>query len=178
MIKENSIKKIVITGPESTGKTTMAEFLSKEFNTIFIPEYARKYIQARNNKYDYNDVLNITKHQIKELTKKYNNANKFVFFDTGLIITKIWFIEVFNKVPELLENALRSIKIDCLLLCYPDIEWIPDDVRVNKGEKRNDLFLKYRQELENYNFKYKIIKGEGKKRFLSAKKFISSAYCL
>ena len=178
MIKKNPIKKIIITGPESTGKTTMAEYLSKEFNTIFIPEYARKYIQIRKNKYDYNDVLNITKHQIKELTKSYDNANQFVFFDTGLIITKIWFLEVFNKVPNLLENALRSIKIDYRLLCYPDIEWIPDEVRINKGEKRDELFLKYRQELDYYNFKYKIIKGRGKKRLLSAKKIISSAYCL
>ena len=178
MTENCSIKKIIITGPESTGKTTMAEFLSKEFNTVYVPEYARKYIQLRNNKYDYNDVLNITKHQIKELTKNYNNADKYVFFDTGLIITKIWFIKVFNKVPELLENAIKTIKTDCYLLCYPDIEWIPDDVRVNKGKKRNELFFKYRQELEQYNFKYKVIKGKGKERFLSAKKFLSSAYCL
>ena len=178
MIKKNSIKKIIITGPESTGKTTIAEFLSKEFNTIYIPEYARKYIQQKNNKYDYNDVLNITKHQIKELTKNYNKANKFIFFDTGLIITKIWFNEVFNKVPKLLENALKSIKPDYYLLCYPDIEWIPDNIRVNNGEKRKELFIKYRQELELYNFKYQIIRGIGKERLLSAKRFISSAYCL
>jgi len=169
----------VLTGPESTGKTTLSEKLSKEYNTICVPEFAREYIENLKYDYKYKDVIFIAKKQIQQLTKQYySNATDFIFFDTGLIITKIWFLEIFKKVPEFVEEAIRTIKIDMYLLCFPDIKWKQDDVRENGGEKRIYLFNKYKKELDSYKFKYFIIKGDEKLRFKSAKKYLSSAYCL
>ena len=180
MISNNKIQKIVITGPESTGKTSLSRQLSEYYNAPLIPEYARKYIETLNNKYNYNDVVNIAKYQIEQLEKintDYSNS-RFVFIDTGLIITKIWFNEVYKKIPDFLINSIKNIKIDLFYLCYPDIPWVPDKVRENGGKKRIELFYKYKYELDYYNFKYIIIKGDIKNRFLSAKIYISSAYCL
>ena len=178
MNSSSEIKRIVISGPESSGKTSTTEYLAKEFCTVHIPEYAREITENKKNIYTYNDVIGIARKQIEQLSNPYPSANKFVFFDTGLIITKIWFEEVYKKVPVFLLKAIEKIKIDLCLLCYPDIEWVQDKVRVNKGEKRFSLFIKYKQELERYGTNYEVVKGKGNDRFLCAKNFVTSAYCL
>jgi len=173
------LKKIVITGPESTGKTTLIDYLSEKFSMPYYYEFAREYIENLNREYTFEDVENIAKKQISILKKSNYSVNeKCVFFDTGLIITKVWFQEVFNRVPFYVEEAIKEIKIDLYLLCYPDIKWVPDAVRENGGEKRLSLFNKYKEELEKNSFKYLIIKGYERERFLSAQEYLSSAYCL
>jgi len=90
--------KIVLTGPESVGKSVLTKQLAEYYNGKHIEEYARYYIESLNEIYNYRDVVNILQHQLKE----YDNLNKierFCFFDTYLIITKIWFLHVFNKIP-------------------------------------------------------------------------------
>ncbi|NOZ34474.1 MAG: ATP-binding protein [Chlorobi bacterium] len=173
------MKKIVITGPESSGKTTLTKDLADFFNSKHYSEYAREYAENLNRKYSYEDVVRIAKHQIKELTEIQKvKGSKFIFYDTGLIITKVWFEYGFKVVPEFLLRALNEIHIDCYLLCYPDLPWEKDSVRENGGEKRFELFERYKQEAENYKFNYFIIRNKGKKRFISAKEYLSSAYCL
>jgi len=168
----------VITGPESSGKSSLTKELATWFKSDYYTEYARTYIENLNREYTYDDVVLIAKHQIRELKKDPENESKFIFYDTGLIITKIWFEYVFNKVPDFLLKALKEIKIDCYLLCYPDLPWRPDKVRENGGDIRFELFEKYRSEIEKYKIKYFIIRNMGKQRFESAKEYLSSAYCL
>ncbi len=174
-MKNDIINRIVITGPESTGKSELSINLAKHFNTIYVKEFARDYVLSINRNYSYNDVEIIAKKQIEQLTLNYKDANKFIFFDTGLIITKIWFKVVYNKVPKFLLDALENIKIDFFLLCYPDIEWISDDVRENGGENRMKLFYEYKKELDKLNFNYEIVKGIGQIRTENALRLLSSA---
>jgi len=177
--KNKKIRKVVISGPESSGKSILTKELADCFKTIYYPEFARTYIGNLNRKYTFNDVVAIAEHQINEFNSaELKNANKFIFYDTGLIITKIWFEYVFNEVPNFLLKALSEIKIDCYLLCYPDIPWEADNVRENGGIIRVELFEKYKQEIENSGNNYFIIRNKGKQRFLYAKEYLSSAYCL
>ncbi|NPA69033.1 MAG: ATP-binding protein [Chlorobi bacterium] len=173
------MKKVVITGPESSGKSTLTKELAGFYGALFFPEYARIYVENLNRKYTYADVEYIAERQIKTLSGNYyGKTENYVFFDTGLIITKLWFEIVFKKVPDYLLEAIENIKIDCYLLCSPDLPWIPDNVRENGGEERMILFEKYKSELENYGFKYFIIKGKGSERLSCATRYLSSAYCL
>jgi len=178
-LNSNKIKKIVISGPESSGKSTLTKELAEYFESDYYPEYAREYVENLTEKYTYNDVVLIAKHQIEELSKtNFKKANRFVFYDTGLIITKVWFEYVFKKVPDFLLKSLTEIKIDCYLLCYPDLAWKSDNVRENGGVFRVELFEKYKSEIEKYKINYFIIRKNGIQRFLSAKEYLSSAYCL
>lgn len=152
------MKKIVITGPESTGKSTLTLGLAKHFNAFAVNEYARNYIENLNRKYIFDDVVHIAKTQIKQLNADYNK-NNIVFFDTGLIITKVWFEKVFGNVPDFVCRAIENIHIDMWLLCYPDLEWKADKVRENGGENRLILFNEYKKQLIEYGFNYAIIKG-------------------
>ncbi len=157
-----SLIRIVITGPESTGKTVLAERLARHYNAPFIPEYARDYIQQLNRKYNVEDVEKIAFRQV-ELEKEYSEkADSILFYDTYLIITKIWLEVVFKKHLEWIDDMLKERHIDRYLLCYPDIPWEADPVRENGGIMREILFEKYRLELESYQLSYRIIKGESR----------------
>lgn len=162
------IKRIVLIGAESTGKTELAEYLANEFNTVFVPEYAREYIENLNCTYTFDDVEHIANKQL-ELEKQFSEkANKILFYDTYLIITKIWFRLVFNKIPNWLENKIRNCNIDLFLLCNNDLPWIPDPVRENGGEMRDRLFNIYQEELINYGFNYAVVGGSDHDRFKKA----------
>lgn len=159
--------KIVITGAESTGKSTIAEKLALHFNSIWIPELARNYVEELNRKYTYDDIEIIARKQI-ELEQQLSLEHKHIFFDTWLIITKVWFDFVFNKHPLWLHEAILNSNIDLFLLCDIDMPWIADSVRENGGENRKKLHELYLNELIQYNFKFEIIIGQDDERFINA----------
>lgn len=160
---------IAITGPESTGKSTLTSYLAQVLNGREIPEYARDYILNLGRPYKYSDIEHIAEYQINTYVNLTSENSGILFFDTWLIITKIWFREVYARVPDWLISALNTYKMDYYLVCSPDIEWIKDEVRENGGEKRLKLFDMYISEIENLKVPYKIIKGEDQQRLLSAK---------
>lgn len=163
-----AIKRIVIIGPESTGKTELAQFLANHFNTVYVPEYAREYVESLNRHYNYTDVENIAYKQL-DLEEEYSDkANDVLFYDTFLIITKVWFQVVYKKQPEWLEKNIKNSSIDLYLLCDTELPWVKDTVRENGGEMREKLFDIYKNELENYDFNYDIVTGIGDERFQNA----------
>ena len=174
MLKENSIRRIVITGPESTGKTELAQALSEKLGTIWIPEYARSYVENLNRPYDYNDVVQIAKYQITQETAYAAKIGRgLLIFDTWLIITKVWFDLVFGKCPEWVCEHIRSTKIDLFLVCNTDLPWIADSVRENGGDKREQLFQLYCNEIRSFGFNYEIVNGVGDVRTNNAIELLS-----
>ena len=163
--------KIGIIGPESTGKTMLAQYLAERYNGVFVPEYAREYMENLHRPYTYEDVETIARKQIEQLqnrtgaaglTAKRSNSEAVqqeqpVFFDTELIITKVWFEHKYNKCPEWLLEALHRYPMDVYLLCYPDIAWEPDPVRENP-DIRLELFQRYEAEIQALNIPYYIIR--------------------
>ena len=161
-------KIVVITGAESTGKSTITEFLAHHFNVPYIPEIAREFVENLNRKYNFRDVEDIAKKQVEQLNVLKNSNHTFIFVDTWLIITKIWFEVVFDKVPSWLESEIQNTRIDLFLVCDVDLPWQPDPIRENGGESRLILHKKYLENIENYNFEHKIISGKNKTRFKNA----------
>jgi NadR type nicotinamide-nucleotide adenylyltransferase len=166
-------KIIVITGAESTGKSTLTEKLANYFNVPFIPEIAREYVENLKYKYDYNDVENIAKIQIEQLKKLENSDAEYIFLDTWLIVTKIWFEFVYDKYPVWLISEIIKTNINLFLVCDIDLPWIADPVRENGGENRKILQNKYIENIKTFNFNYKIVSGLDEERFNNALKFIS-----
>ena len=160
--------KIGIIGPESTGKSTLATYLAHRYDGVLVPEYARDYMEkrARASAYTYEDVVNIARVQVQELqewqsgideTISKGHRQDVVVFDTELIITKVWFLHKFGSCPDFVEEALRAYPMDVYLLCYPDMEWIPDPVRENP-DIREYLFNWYEREIQALGIPYYIIR--------------------
>lgn len=148
--------RIGIIGPESTGKSTLAEYLSHRYEGVLVPEYAREYMEnlAPSYGYTYDDVVAIAKQQLSVLSSINSNL---VVFDTELIITKVWFLHKFGRCPDFVEQALRDYPMDVYLLCYPDLPWLPDPVRENP-DIREYLFDWYEREIQALNIPYYIIR--------------------
>lgn len=161
--------KVVITGPESTGKSVLTYQLARHFRGGVMEEFARGYISGLNRPYNISDVELIGHRQIADLKKAEQEASsKIIFIDTFLIITKVWFEVVFKTSPRWIEEELLSSGVDLFLLCAPDIPWIKDNVRENGGEMREWLFQEYEKNIIKYNFACKIVQGNGISRVQNA----------
>lgn len=161
-------KKIVLTGPESTAKSTLSRQLAAHYHGIDVPEFARQYLAERGADYSYADVEAIAREQVKQYELAVAAKPEFVFFDTWLIVTKVWFDWVYQRVPAWLEKAIADLPVDLYLLCRPDIAWEPDPLRENGGEERLKLFEIYKEELQQRGLNFVEIGGEGDERFRSA----------
>ena len=161
----NPFFKVGIIGPESTGKSTLASYLAHRYGGVLVPEYAREYMEKRAcaSAYTYEDVVNIAQQQVQQLQNCIHGGitegyrSNVVFFDTELIITKVWFLHKFGKCPDFVEKALHDYPMDVYLLCYPDMEWEPDPVRENP-DIREYLFDWYEREIQALDIPYYIIR--------------------
>ncbi|MDR2684489.1 MAG: ATP-binding protein [Prevotellaceae bacterium] len=156
------MKTIVVLGPESVGKTTLCIKLQKLLGAVFIPEFARTYVERIHRAYTYDDIEIIAKKQIADFKKAVaeHSENEFLIMDTFLIVTKIWFLHVFNRCPAWLQPELEKAKIDLFLLLKPDIEWEYDPARENP-HIREYLYSLYKDELSALGAVYYEIGGLG-----------------
>ncbi|HOZ29944.1 MAG TPA: ATP-binding protein [Bacteroidales bacterium] len=164
-------KKIVLIGPESTGKSTLTKQLAEYFSVPYVSEIAREYILNLNIPYTYKDVIRIAELQIETENKILNLNHDLVFFDTDLIVTKVWLMHCYGKFPHWIDEAIIKTPADLHLLCYYDLLWKPDPLRENPNI-RPELFEKYKREITQFGFKFSIIKGFGDERFENAKKVV------
>ena len=149
--------KVGIIGPESTGKSTLARYLARRYNGTYVPEYARAYVEQKGStEVTWEELCEIAKKQIEELAKQ---PEGLYFFDTELLITKVWFAYAFGRVPEWLNENIHRYPMDVYLLTYPDLPWIPDPARSNGSDAiRMELFERYEAEIQALDIPYYIIK--------------------
>lgn len=153
--------KIIITGPESSGKTTLCTQLSHYFNSPFAIEYAREYISNLTRNYKKNDLVKIAKEQC--VLESLNSH--ILFCDTDLITIKIWSLFKYKICDNYILDKIEEQKSEnrFYLLCKPNIPWESDPQRENPNN-RQELFEIYKQELENLNHNYIIVEGSKDQR--------------
>lgn len=178
MIQTDRQIRIAVTGPECTGKTTLALQLAERYKGQYIAEFAREYVEKLPLHYTYQDVEAIAKIQVQQYQATTSDRGQLFFFDTWLIITKVWFQWVFGKTPGWLNDRILDCPIDLFLLCRPDLPWEPDPVRENGGENRLKLFDLYRNELQHYGFNFVEIGGIGEARLQAAIDGMNKMICL
>ena len=157
--------KIAITGPESTGKSTLAEKLAKHFDVSYIPEYSRTYLENFEGQYTENDVVEIAKKQYELILKEEDKNPEILIADTEIIVCKIWIEYVFKHPNEMIEDLLRRQDFDLYLLCDIDLPWVYDPLRENPNiEERKELFEIYKNTLIKMNVPFGIVRGSDEER--------------
>lgn len=164
--------RIVLYGPESTGKTTLAQALAAHYQTQRVPEFARDYLQEKwNNSQEtcgLEDLPQIVKGQIQLENEAVSQAQKWLFCDTNVLVTKVWSITHFDGycAPEIVE-AVNRYHYDFYLLTSPDIPWEPDSLR-DRPHQRDEMFSAFLDELKLLKHPYAIVTGTGKERLQNA----------
>ena len=161
--------KIAILGPESTGKSTLAEKLAHHFNTDFIPEYSRTYLENFEGQYTEDDVVEIAKKQHQLIIEEEKKTPKILIADTEIIVCKIWVEYVFKHSNETINNILKQQDFDLYLLCDIDLPWVYDPLRENPDlEERKELFEIYKNTLTNMGLPFEIVRGNDEERVNNA----------
>ena len=158
---------IVITGPESSGKTWLSRSLSEHYETIWTPEFTRSYLKTIDRPYVEEDLLIIAKTQLEKQKSDLLLANRFLFSDTGLLVLKIWSEVKFGRCAPWIDRELKNGHYDLFLLCAPDLPWVYDPLRENPDD-RALLFERYETTLKRFELPYAVITGEGEARLLNA----------
>jgi NadR type nicotinamide-nucleotide adenylyltransferase len=161
------LRKIAITGPESSGKTTLAAQLAAYYKTEFVPEFARSYLPTLGRDYIETDLLDIAKGQLQLENKIAAVAKKILFCDSDMTVMKIWAMEKYGRCDAWITAQQEAHHYDLYLLCAPDIPWEADPFRENPTD-RNRLFALYIKELEMKNVYYIILEGGEKERLEKA----------
>jgi NadR type nicotinamide-nucleotide adenylyltransferase len=167
------VKRISVTGPESTGKSWLCDQLAFYYLTSSVPEYSREYLAKIGRQYTYDDILKIAEGQLLLEDKAANEANRFLFCDTDFIVNKIWCEVKYGKCHPWIEEQVKTHRYDFYLLCNIDLPWQFDPLREHP-EMRQELFDLYENELKSGNFLYAVVSGTGSERFRNARKIIES----
>lgn len=169
------IWKIAITGPESTGKSELARQLASHYNTVWVPEYAREYIDLSDRQYVESDLLIIARKQLELENSILPQANNYLFCDSDFLVLKIWGEFKYGRCHPWIAEQFTDHLYDLYLLCDIDLPWVEDPQREHP-HKRKELFSLYEKALLELNFPYRIISGQGKERLLNAIKFINETF--
>jgi NadR type nicotinamide-nucleotide adenylyltransferase len=182
---QNMIKKIVIIGPESTGKSTLCKELAMHYRSEWCPEYARSYLQEHGTHYTFDDLLTIAKGQlaleeqalirIKEKQRTHHDPNKVwpLFIDTDMYVMKVWCEFVFKKCHRFILDQIVERHYDHYLLCNTDLPWVKDELREYPDlATREKLFLFYKDCMVHQSTPWTLIGGTESDRLLQAIKAI------
>lgn len=177
------IKKIVIIGPESTGKSTLCSQLAAYYNTLWCPEYAREYLLRNGTTYTFDDLATVARGQLKledsylqkvrqlnrSGAKNYKNASTsmppLLFLDTDMYVMKVWCEFVFGKCHQFILDEIVRRTPHLFLLCNTDLPWVKDELREYPDLKtREILFHMYKDLMVNQSTPWVEIKGDAENR--------------
>jgi NadR type nicotinamide-nucleotide adenylyltransferase len=157
------VKKVVVLGPECTGKSELSEYLAAGFNTVWTPEYARQYLDDLKRPYGPEDLPVIARGQLALEDDMERKANKMLICDTDLYVIKVWSTFKYGYCdPEIL-RSIASRKYHLYLLTYIDIPWAYDPLREHP-DQREELYNLYLQEMKNQPVPFIEIKGDREER--------------
>ena len=177
------LNKIVVIGPESTGKSTLCEQLSVHYGTVWCREYAREYLLKNGTDYSFDDLLTIAKGQLQleeeaiqqvcsntMSPEEYSSDRRLLFIDTDMYVMKVWCEFVFGKCHRWILDQIVERKYDLYLLCNTDLPWVKDELREYPDlESRQKLYNIYKDIMINQPVPWVDISGSYEQRFEKAR---------
>jgi NadR type nicotinamide-nucleotide adenylyltransferase len=159
--------RVVLTGSESTGKTTLATRLAAHFQAALVPEFVRGYAESKAGVIEFNDHGPIARGQMALEDDQIARAPKLIVQDTDLLSTVVYCEHYFGRCPTWIQEAAASRRPDLYLLCEIDLEWIPDGVR-DRGQLREEMQQLFRDAVRSSGVATVVVTGDPEERFAQA----------
>ena len=153
------MKRVVVTGSECTGKTTLARALAAHYETAWVPEYARQFVLEKGAAPDHTDVTTIARGQIDLEQTIAANRPRLLIQDTDLLSTAIYSRHYYGDCPIWIEEAVRQRAPDLYLLADIDVPWVPDGEQRDRGDRREEMQALFRHELISNEFEFVEVSG-------------------
>ena len=163
------ILKIVLTGPESSGKSEITKHLSEYYSLLQVPEFARIYLEREGPEYDFDLVSKMARWHWEFQQEHILKAGDIIILDTDLINYLVWQQVVFARVDSWISNKILEESDHRYLITYPDLPWVPDPLRENEDGSKM-LFKLHVEAVQSRNRRFEIVRGIGVKRFSNARK--------
>lgn len=168
-----SPRRLVLIGPESTGKSELASRLARELNVQWVPEFAREYAETCGHELTAADVEPIARGQMANEDRA---SGGFLILDTDLISTVVYARHYYGACPAWIEEEARRRRADLYLLLDTDVEWKPDRARdASSADMREDLFDALRAALDEFDTRWQIVSGDWEERYRAAFAAVTAA---
>lgn len=163
------VKRIVVIGPESTGKSTLSVELAAALNTLWVPEFARGYLMDLGRDYVEEDLQKIANGQVRKEDETATKVDKFLICDTDLYVLKVWAEAKYGSCHTAILEEIAKRKYDLYLLTYIDVLWEDDPLREHSSVKeRHYFYSQYRDIVINSGVPWADIRGDNKQRLQTA----------
>jgi NadR type nicotinamide-nucleotide adenylyltransferase len=180
---KETLARVVVVGPESTGKSTLSERLSIHYGTLWCPEYARSFLHEHGGRYDYESLLQIARGQldleerfaeraVAEWSERHPDSRSprpLLFVDTDMYVMKVWCEFVYGRCHPWILDRIAERRYDLYLLCHTDLPWVSDELREYPDPvTRMELFRIYRDHMANQPVPWADITGSETERLAAA----------
>lgn len=172
-MEEQAFQKIVFTGPESTGKTTLAQEAAANWHSPWVPEYARTFLEQLSREYQYEDLERIARGQVAWEQTYGLEADDFLMCDTGLLVLRVWSEIRFEKCCNFILEYLEKKPYAAFILCGTDIPWEYDPLREHPHH-RDQLYQFYLQHLKTMQVPFLEVRGSVSARLEQVEAFLAT----
>jgi nicotinamide riboside kinase len=170
--------KILITGGESTGKSTLCEQLAQQYRTLWVPEYARTYLQELDRPYEESDLVLIAQGQLSLEQAMHEEAHAYLFCDTGLEVIRVWSEHKYQRCDAWILDQLAQVDYAGSILTAPDFAWEPDPLREHPDPYWRQYFFRcYTDLLSESGKPFCVVSGSQKERLQQAIDFLQQLNC-
>ena len=159
--------RVVLTGSESTGKSTLGARLAARFGVELVPEFVRDFAQRKGGAIDFSDHGPIANGQMSLEDEYVARASGLLLQDTDLLSTVVYCRHYFGRCPAWIEEAARERRPSLYLLCEIDAPWVADGVR-DRGERRDEMQQLFRDAVAEVGARFVVIEGDLVSRELKA----------
>lgn len=160
--------RVVVTGSECTGKTTLAEALAAHYETTWVPEFARRFVRKKGDVPDYEDVDAIARGQMAIEEEAAADATRVLVQDTDLLSTVVYSHHYYGDCPGWVEDASDERAADLYLLADIDVPWVPDGDLRDRGDRREEMQALFREALVARGLRFVEIAGSPEERLGAA----------
>ncbi|MCC5875512.1 MAG: AAA family ATPase [Candidatus Sumerlaeia bacterium] len=168
-VRPHYVRRICLYGPESTGKSILAQKLARHYKTIYVPEYARTLAETQDGVIEFEDTALIAGGHAAAEDSLARHANRLLFCDTDTITTTLWCDTLYSRCYPWIREWADRRSYDLHLLLDIDVPWVVDPVRTHASrEERKKFFDRCMEELERRGRPYFIISGDWDERFAAA----------